>query len=129
MYNTLQSGVASAERVFDFLDEPEEVPDAAVALSPVGETARGRVEFRNVRFGYTPGTPVIEDLSLVRPTQLNFVPRIWDMLHQEYLAELDRTDGDPADVLVLHPGWPRGPGRSQERRACALRHRGHRAGG
>ena len=65
MYNTLQSGVASAERVFDFLDEPEEVPDAAVALPPVGETARGRVEFRNVWFGYTPGTPVIEDLSLV----------------------------------------------------------------
>ena len=65
MYNTLQSGVASAERVFDFLDEPEEVPDAAAALPPVGETARGRVEFRNVRFGYTPGTPVIEDLSLV----------------------------------------------------------------
>ncbi len=65
MYNTLQSGVASAERVFDFLDEPEEVPDAAAALPPVGETARGRVEFRNVWFGYTPGTPVIEDLSLV----------------------------------------------------------------
>ncbi|MCB0943208.1 MAG: ABC transporter ATP-binding protein [Mycobacterium sp.] len=65
MYNTLQSGVASAERVFDFLDEPEEAPDAAAALPPVGETARGRVEFRNVWFGYTPGTPVIEDLSLV----------------------------------------------------------------
>ena len=43
---------------------------------------------------------LIEDLALVHPTQLNFVPRIWDMLHQEYLAELDRTDGDPADVLA-----------------------------
>ena len=60
MYNTLQSGVASAERVFDFLDEPEESPSAAAAL-PDG---RGRVEFHNVWFSYSPGTPVIEDLSL-----------------------------------------------------------------
>ena len=42
MYNTLQSGVASAERVFDFLDEPEETPSAAVDL-PAGP---GRVEFQ-----------------------------------------------------------------------------------
>lgn len=61
MYNTLQSGVASAERVFDFLDEPEETPSAAVDL-PAGP---GRVEFQNVTFGYRPGSPVIDDLSLV----------------------------------------------------------------
>ena len=61
LYNALQSGVASAERVFDFLDEPDESPCAAVEL-PSG---RGRVEFRNVGFSYTAGTPVIEDLSLV----------------------------------------------------------------
>ncbi|MCB0933525.1 MAG: ABC transporter ATP-binding protein [Mycobacterium sp.] len=61
MYNTLQSGVASAERVFDFLDEPEETPSAAVDL-PAGP---GRVEFQNVSFGYRPGSPVIDDLSLV----------------------------------------------------------------
>ncbi|BBZ66901.1 oxidoreductase [Mycolicibacterium insubricum] len=34
---------------------------------------------------------LIEDLSLVRPTQLNFVPRIWDMLHQEWASERDRA--------------------------------------
>jgi len=65
MYNTLQSGVASAERVFDFLDEPEETPDAARTLPRAGQTARGRVEFRDVWFSYREGAPVIEDLSLV----------------------------------------------------------------
>jgi ATP-binding cassette subfamily B protein len=65
MYNTLQSGVASAERVFDLLDEPEEAPDPAPAR-PNGQTSqpRGRVEFRHVSFAYHPGTPVIEDLSM-----------------------------------------------------------------
>jgi ATP-binding cassette, subfamily B, fatty acid transporter len=65
MYNTLQSGVASAERVFDLLDEPEEAPDPAPAR-PDGQTSqpRGRVEFQHVSFAYQPGTPVIEDLSM-----------------------------------------------------------------
>lgn len=62
MYNTLQSGVASAERVFELLDEPEEVPDAA-PMPPNGQP-RGRVEFQHVSFAYRPGTPVIEDLSM-----------------------------------------------------------------
>ncbi|OBK52568.1 ABC transporter ATP-binding protein [Mycobacterium sp. 1081908.1] len=62
MYNTLQSGVASAERVFDLLDEPEEPPDPERALPRSGG---GRVEFQHVNFAYRPGTPVIHDLSLV----------------------------------------------------------------
>ncbi|MCV7257430.1 ABC transporter ATP-binding protein [Mycobacterium shimoidei] len=66
MYNTLQSGVASAERVFELLDEPEEPADRAATLpSPNGQKATGRVEFEHVSFAYRPGTPVIEDLSLV----------------------------------------------------------------
>jgi ATP-binding cassette subfamily B protein len=64
MYNTLQSGVASAERVFGFLDEPEQTPDRPVALSANGSAPRGRVEFQHVSFGYRPGVPVIEDLSV-----------------------------------------------------------------
>jgi ATP-binding cassette, subfamily B, fatty acid transporter len=64
MYNTLQSGVASAERVFALLDEPEEAPDReSVPLSLI--ELSGRVEFEHVSFGYRPGTPVIEDLSLI----------------------------------------------------------------
>ena len=61
MYNTLQSGIASAERVFDLLDTPEQSPDSAVAL----ENRAGKVEFEQVSFSYLPDTPVIEDLSLV----------------------------------------------------------------
>ncbi len=66
MYNALQSGMASAERVFDLLDEPEETPDPA-PLQPNGQgpRLRGRVEFEYVNFAYHPSTPVIEDLSLV----------------------------------------------------------------
>ena len=60
MYNTLQSGVASAERVFDFLDEPEESASAPDEL-PSGH---GQVVFQNVSFGYSPDAPVIEDFSL-----------------------------------------------------------------
>jgi ATP-binding cassette subfamily B protein len=62
MYNTLQSGIASAERVFDLLDAEEESQDPDVALPAVNG---GRVEFQHVDFSYRPGTPVIEDLSLV----------------------------------------------------------------
>ncbi|EFG74884.1 ABC transporter transmembrane region [Mycobacterium parascrofulaceum ATCC BAA-614] len=67
MYNTLQSGVASAERVFDLLDEPEESPEPEPASRPNGDLGRatGRVEFQHVSFGYRPGVPVIHDLSMV----------------------------------------------------------------
>ncbi|BBX15420.1 ABC transporter ATP-binding protein [Mycolicibacterium duvalii] len=63
MYNTLQSGVASAERVFDLLDAEEETPDPPRALpAPTGDG--GRVVFEHVSFGYQSGVPVIENLSL-----------------------------------------------------------------
>jgi ATP-binding cassette subfamily B protein len=72
MYNTLQSGVASAERVFDLLDEPEEPPDPEPTPEKTPAPANGqrppssgRVEFQHVNFAYRPGTPVIQDLSLV----------------------------------------------------------------
>jgi ATP-binding cassette subfamily B protein len=67
MYNTLQSGVASAERVFNLLDEPEESPNPELALPLNGQGSRpnGRVEFQHVNFAYRSGTPVIEDLSMV----------------------------------------------------------------
>ena len=74
MYNALQSGMASAERVFDLLDAPEETqatPEPAPQKSPPlqpngqGPRLRGRVEFQHVSFAYRPGTSVIEDLSLI----------------------------------------------------------------
>ncbi len=64
MANLLQSGVASAERVFELLDADEQTPDpqpAAVLPRPV----RGRVAFEDVSFRYEPDVPLIEDLSVV----------------------------------------------------------------
>ncbi|MGH1564930.1 ABC transporter ATP-binding protein [Mumia sp. DW29H23] len=63
MINLLQSGVASAERVFELLDEAEEVPDPPDALAP--EIVRGRVAFEDVSFSYDPAKPLIEHLDLV----------------------------------------------------------------
>ncbi|MFR9754035.1 ABC transporter ATP-binding protein [Nocardia sp. 004] len=62
MVNLLQSGVASAERIFEILDAEEQSPDPVMATSrPVD---RGRVEFEAVSFRYEPDKPVIERLSL-----------------------------------------------------------------
>ncbi|MFE0778496.1 ABC transporter ATP-binding protein [Streptomyces sp. NPDC058861] len=62
MANLLQSGVASAERVFDLLDAEEETPDPAEPRRP--DPVRGRVSFEKVSFRHDPGRPLIEDLSL-----------------------------------------------------------------
>ena len=63
MANLLQSGVASAERIFEILDAEEQSPDPVMeSTRPVD---RGRVEFEAVSFRYEPETPVIERLSLV----------------------------------------------------------------
>jgi len=66
--NVLQQTAAAAERVFEFLEEPEEVKETE---NPVQlETVRGHVEFRNVRFGYEADKPVIYNLSAeARPGQ------------------------------------------------------------
>jgi ATP-binding cassette subfamily B multidrug efflux pump len=62
MANLLQSGVASAERVFELLDADEQSPDADPAQSP--KVSEGRIEFESVKFSYDPSTPLIEDVSL-----------------------------------------------------------------
>ena len=68
MANLLQSGVASAERVFELLDAPEQSPDPegseTQALGEYGG-ASGRLAFENVSFRYEPEKPLIDDLSLV----------------------------------------------------------------
>jgi ATP-binding cassette, subfamily B, multidrug efflux pump len=62
MANLLQSGVASAERVFQLLDAPEQDPDPDPSARP--EVVRGRVAFEDVSFRYVPDRPLIEHLSL-----------------------------------------------------------------
>ncbi len=59
--NMLQSMVAAAERVFEFLGEDEEIPDAEDAFTE--KEFEGRVEFNHVKFGYDPEQVVIHDFS------------------------------------------------------------------
>lgn len=62
--NTLQSALASVERVFDILDEPEIEPDPAPELAcHVAQPVEGRVAFEHVRFGYDPARPLMRDVS------------------------------------------------------------------
>lgn len=60
--NVIQSTIASAERVFELLDEEEEVPEAAVAK--VIHAPRGDVQFHDVTFGYQENVPLIEDMNI-----------------------------------------------------------------
>ncbi len=63
MMNVFQSGIASFERVIEFLDAQEQSPDAPPTDNP--PATLGRVEFRDVTFSYDPNRPLIESLSLV----------------------------------------------------------------
>jgi len=66
--NVLQQTAAAAERVFEFLEEEEEVPEAADPVIP--DEIQGHVEFQNVQFGYDPDDLVIHDFSAdVKPGQ------------------------------------------------------------
>ena len=66
--NMMQSMAAAAERVFEFLEEPEEVPSTETPAST--EQIRGEVAFSHVKFGYDPDHPVIHDWSCqVQPGQ------------------------------------------------------------
>jgi ATP-binding cassette subfamily B protein len=63
MANVLQSGIASAERVFELLDVDEQSRDSLHPL--IDPTPEGRVAFEHVSFSYDPANPLIQDLSLV----------------------------------------------------------------
>lgn len=66
LVNTLQSGAASGERIFDFLDTPEmdEEPEATYEELVPEDQRKGTITFDNVSFGYDPGKPIIKGLSL-----------------------------------------------------------------
>ncbi|MBU0936931.1 MAG: ABC transporter ATP-binding protein/permease [Spirochaetes bacterium] len=61
--NVLQQTIAAAERVFEFLEEAEQSPESAQADTTTAFS--GRVEFRNVHFGYTPDKIIINDFSAI----------------------------------------------------------------
>ncbi len=67
--NVIQSAIASAERVFELLDEPEQVPEV---VQPARiESPQGRVEFQHVRFGYSPDKILMQDMNIeAKPGQM-----------------------------------------------------------
>lgn len=62
MYNSIQSALAGAERVFEIIDTPAEVDDSAQAGAP--KALNGQVHFEHVQFAYEPSTPIIKDMTL-----------------------------------------------------------------
>jgi ATP-binding cassette, subfamily B, multidrug efflux pump len=74
LYNTLQAALAGAERVFEILDTPAELDEAATEATAKRlhrGTVKGDVRFDNVTFGYDPAAPVLTEVSLAaRPGQM-----------------------------------------------------------
>jgi ATP-binding cassette subfamily B protein len=125
MANLLQSGVASAERVFELLDAPEQLPDPETPAVP--EHIRGAVAFEDVSFRYDPDRPLIEDLSLsVEPGQtvaivgptgagkttlVNLVMRFYEVtggritLDGVDIATMSRDELREATGMVLQDTW------------------------
>jgi ATP-binding cassette subfamily B multidrug efflux pump len=125
MANLLQSGVASAERVFALLDAQEQGPDPADPV--VVSRAQGRVEFDDVSFRYNPDVPLIENLSLdVAPgrtvaivgptgagktTLVNLLMRFYELnsgqirLDGVDIAQLTREDLREQFGMVLQDAW------------------------
>ena len=62
--NVIQSSLASAERIFELLDEPEELPDSASALINTKSPEAGSIRFQHVRFGYQTDIPLMDDLTI-----------------------------------------------------------------
>ncbi len=126
MTNLLQSGVASAERVFELLDAPEQDADATGAAAAHGQR-HGEVRFEHVSFSYDPARPLIEDLSLVaRPGQtvaivgptgagkttlVNLVMRFYDvdrgriLLDDVDIAAMPRAELRDQIGMVLQDTW------------------------
>jgi ATP-binding cassette subfamily B protein len=132
MVNLLQSGVASAERVFELLDAEEEPGSALRDAPPVptgstSRSARGEVVFEHVWFSYDPERSLIEDLSLVvhpgqtvaivgptgagKTTLVNLVMRFYDVasgritLDGVDTATMDRRDLRSRIGMVLQDTW------------------------
>ncbi|WP_197983473.1 ABC transporter ATP-binding protein [Aeromicrobium sp. CFBP 8757] len=125
MIQVLQSGVASAERVFALLDEDEERPDEVDA--PFPDPVRGRVVFEDVSFSYSPDEPLIDHLDLVaepgqtvaivgptgagKTTLTNLVLRFYDLtsgritLDGVDIARMDRGPLRQNFGVVLQDTW------------------------
>jgi len=123
--NVLQQTAAAAERVFEFLEEEEEIPE--VENSVVPDEIKGHVEFQNVQFGYDPEEIIINDFSadvqpgqkiaLVGPTgagkttMVKLLMRFYDvqkgsiMVDEQNIKDYKREDLRCLFGMVLQDTW------------------------
>jgi ATP-binding cassette subfamily B protein len=123
--NVFQATVAAAERVFEFLDQPEEAAESDVAAAP--QDIKGRVEFSDVFFNYVPEKPVIHDfnariepqqsVAIVGPTGagkttiVNLLMRFYDIdrgtitIDGVDIARMKRRDVRHLFGMVLQDTW------------------------
>lgn len=129
MAAVVQSGTASAERVFDFLDADEQEADAenAPELPDADEAGRGVIEFDDVSFAYDPERPLIKNLSfrvepgqtvaIVGPTGagkttlVNLIMRFYELsggrilIDGQDIAEVTRAELRSRTGMVLQDPW------------------------
>jgi ATP-binding cassette subfamily B protein len=125
MVNLLQSGVASAERVFELLDAEEEEAEDGKARAE--QVTHGRVSFEDVSFRYLEDTPLIENLSLTvapgqtvaivgptgagKTTLVNLIMRFYELdggritLDEVDIADMSREDVRSRIGMVLQDTW------------------------
>ena len=121
----LQSMVAAAERIFEFLEEPEEIETAKGKINT--DELKGNVEFKNVKFGYNPETTIINDfnekikegqkIAIVGPTGagkttiVKLLMRFYDVTSGEILVDghnvkdFDRGELRKMFGMVLQDTW------------------------
>jgi len=127
MVNVMQSGAASAERVFGFLDAQEQDADPAEPASPERGEGGAELTFEDVAFGYSPDKPLIEGLNLDIPagstvaivgptgagktTLVNLVMRFYDVQGGRItydgvdIADMTRHDLRSRMGMVLQDTW------------------------
>ncbi len=123
--NVIQSTIASAERVFEILDEQEEVHDVENPITL--ERAEGNVEFRNVEFGYKPDVTLIKNMNITvekgktiaivgptgagKTTIVNLLMRFYEINSGEILIDginitkIPRSDLRKLFGMVLQDTW------------------------
>lgn len=108
IYNAIQAALAGSERVFEIIDTPPEVVDAPDA-EPL-ETIQGDVRFENVSFSYTPGVPIIKNMTLEAKAGQTFAlvgptgagkTTIINLLTRFYEIDAGRITIDDKDLLKI----------------------------